>query len=290
MTAPFATIEMSPRQYAFDYESYDRSTAQLFNALKVVDSDGIPTGRPIPLIFATPERAWAQMRTKFAKNIATDREFRIPLPFLSLQQIGDAQFDPSRYLYRKILYRRVALDTVDFRTCLSHAKPLPFTFQYSAELWVKTRYEARVACAQFAQLWDEGGMLFRKVDHGYPMGVHYVRWVLDSGPTDNTNLEASDQERSLRWTFTVRVEGWLPPQAIEQHLVHDLNVTFEMPENLCEENPYEDAVVAAMYPLQRGNPETGEIAIGDAEFDDPYDGDDFRLARFSSYNPACVEV
>lgn len=289
MTAPFETITMSPRQYGWDYESYDRSTAQIFNALKIVGSNGVPTGQPIPLVFATPDRAWSTMRQKFAKNVETDREFRVPLPFLSLQQIGDAQYDPRRYLYHKIRYRRVAMDTDDFKTCLSHSHPLPFTFQYSAELWVKTRYEARVACAQFAQLWHEGGMLYRKVDHGYPMGVKYVPWFLDSGPTDNTNLEAADQERSLRWTFTVRVEGWLPPVVIEQKLVHDLNVTFEMPESLCEDNPYEDAEVAAFYPMNRGNPDTGEIVTGNEDFDSDYLGEDYRLSRFSRDNP-CVEV
>lgn len=284
----FDTITMTPYQHGWDYNSYDKAAAQLFNPLKLVDSAGIPTARPIPLIFATPERAWSLMRRKFKKQIAENPNFRIPLPFLSLQQIGDATFDPSRYLYRKILYRRVAIDTQNYESALAHPHPLPFTFQYSCELWTKTRLEARVAIAQFAALWDEGGMLYRKIDHGTPLGIKIIPFFLE-GITDNTNLEASDQQRSLRWTFSFRVEGWLQPPTITQKLVHQLNVQIEMPENLCEENPYEDAIVADYMPLHKGNPDTGEIVEDDEAFDPAYSGTDYRLSQFSTGNP-CVEL
>jgi len=188
----FPVVNLSPQQYALDYDSYDKAVARLCNSLKLVDQNGIPTTRPIPLIFSTPERAWALMRKKFAKDISSNRDFRIPLPFLSVQQIGDTVFDPHRYLYKAILYRRVAIDTSDYKTALAHPHPLPFTFQYSIELWTKTRYEARVAVAQFASLWDEGGMLYRLVDHGTPLGVKYIPMFL-TGITDNTNLETADR-------------------------------------------------------------------------------------------------
>lgn len=287
--ADFPTIAMSERKYAWDYGTYDAAVARLCNALRLVDADGVPTDRPIPLIFATPERAWARMRKKFAKDISADREFKIPLPFLSVQQIGDTTFDPRRYLYKKVLYRRVALNTDGYTNCLSHAHPLPYTFQYSIELWTKTRYEARVNCAQWAGLWDEGGMCYRKVDHGYPMGVKYVPMFLE-GISDNTNLEPVDQQRSLRWTFTVRVEGWLPPPAIQQKLVHSIDISVEAPPELCaEDDPYADYELFSLDPSVKGNPDTGEVVAGDADFDDDYDGTDFRLARFNVGNP-CLEV
>lgn len=284
----FPTIEYTPFQFAWDYESLDKAAAQLFNPLRLVDASGIPTTRPIPLIFATPERAWALMRRKFKKQIGTDRNFRIPLPFLSLQQIGDATFDPRRYLYRKILYRRVALETNGYTDALSHPHPLPYTFQYSCELWTKTRLEARVAVAQFAGLWAEGGMLYRKVDHGTPMGVKIIPFFLE-GITDNTNLDTADQQRSLRWTFTFRVEGWLPPVVIQQKLVHQFHVTVEVPDSLCDEDIYADDELESFFPLQKGNPATGEIVIDDEMFDPDYDGIDFRIANFSLGNP-CVEL
>lgn len=284
----FDTVTFSAQQHAWDYQSYDKATARLFNALKLVDDSGVPTARPIPLIFATPERAWARMRKKFEKNIAQDREFKIPLPFISVQQIGDTTFDPQRYLYNKILYRRVAIDTDNYEDCYSHPHPLPFTFQYSAELWTKTRYEARVACAQFANLWGEGGMLYRNVDHGYPMGIKVVPWFLE-GMSDNTNLEPVDQQRSLRWTFSVRCEGWLVPELISQKLVHDVSVSVEVPDDICDPdaNIYEDDELEGYYPAFKGNPDTGEVVAGDEDFDPAYAGTDYRLSRFSSDNP-CV--
>lgn len=285
----FDTVTFTPKQYAWDYISYDKATARLFNSLRIVDpSTHLPTNRPIPLMFATPERAWARMRKKFQKNISQDREFKIPLPFISVQQIGDTTFDPRRYLYKKILYRRVALETTDYTASLAHAHPLPYTFQYSAELWVKTRYEARVAAAQFAALWDSGGMCYRRVDHGIPMGVKFIPFFLE-GITDNTNLEAVDQQRSLRWTFTVRVEGWLPPVTVEQKLIHQVNVSVEAPELICTEDIYEDSELDYYNPAVKGDPTTGEIVDGSADFSDDYDGTDYRLARFNVGNP-CLEL
>lgn len=287
--ADFETISMSAQQHAWDFESYDKSVARLCNALTLVDSNGIPTSRPVPLVFATPERAWARMRKKFHKNISSDREFKIPLPFLSVQQVGDTTFDPRRYLYKKTLYRRVALDTDGYTDCLSHPHPLPYTFQYSIELWTKTRYEARVNCAQWAGLWEDGGMLYRLVDHGTPMGVKYVPFYLE-GLTDNTNLDPVDQQRSLRWTFTVRVDGWLPPVTVQQKLVHNIDISVETPPELCaEDDPYTDYELFSIEPSVKGNPATGEVVEGDADFDDDYTGIDFRRARFNVGNE-CLEL
>jgi len=287
---PFPVVNMTPKQHAWDYESYDKSTARLFNALKVVDASGVPTARVIPLIFATPERAWARMRKKFQKNISQDRSFKIPLPFISLQQIGDTTFDPQRYLYKKILYRKVALETTTYAEAIAHAHPLPYTFQYSAEMWTKTRIEARVAVAQFAGLWDEGGMLYRQVDHGTPMGVKFIPWFLE-GIADNTNLEPVDQQRSLRWTFSMRVEGWLPPVPITQKLVHSIDVSIEDDPSLCDpDDPYGDNLLEYFGPMSKGDPTTGEIVDGDEAFTGPaYGGIDYRVARFNQGNP-CVEL
>jgi len=285
----FPVIEMTPKKHAWDYGTYDSATARLFNALKIVDDQGVPTARVIPLIFATPERAWARMRRKFQKDIANTREFKIPLPFISLQQIGDTTYDPQRYLYRKILYRKVALETTEYKEAIAHAHPLPYTFQYSAEMWTKTRLEARVAVAQFAGLWDEGGMLYRDVDHGTPMGVKTVPWFLE-GMTDNTNLEPVDQQRSLRWTFSIRLEGWLPPVPITQKLVHSVDISIEDDDSLCSpDDPYGDNLLEFHGPMSRGDATTGEIVDGVEDFSDDYSGTDYRLARFNEGNP-CVEL
>lgn len=288
MTRPIDTVELSPQQHAFDYETYDKAVARLCNALTIVDTDGLPTNRPIPLMFATPERAWARMRQKFNKELSEDRDFKIPLPFISVQQIGDTAFDPRRHLYRKILYRKVAIDTEDFGTCLSHPHPKPYTFQYSIELWVKTRYEARVNVAQWANIFSDGGMTYRKVDHGLPLGVKIVPFF-EEGITDNTNLEPIDSQRSLRWTFTVRVDGWLSPPMIQQKLVHEIHTDIETPANLCEPDPYAADLVDGYYPLAKGNPETGEVVNGNEDFDEYYAGIDYRVKRFSQGNP-CVET
>lgn len=281
--ASFPTVEFTKQQYTPDYESYDRAVARMMNSLRVVGADGIPTNKPIPLIFATPERSWAEMRKKFQKQIDANRDFRIPLPFLSVQQIGDTTFDPKRYLYNKILYRRVALSD-DFKKCLSQPAPQPYNFQYSIELWTKSRYEARVAVMQFANLFEQGGMTYRLVDHGYPFGVKYIPFFLE-GITDNTNLEPADQERTLRWTFTLRIEGWLPPIPQEFFVVQEIQTTVETAANLCEENIYEDTLLDVYSPLVHGNAATGEIVEDSQPFTPGYSGPDYRVWRLSPGNP-----
>lgn len=284
--AEFPTIEYGAYQHGWDYQSYDAAAAQLFNSLRVVDANTrLPTEKPIPLVFATPERAWGLMRKKFGKA-PDDPNFKVPLPFISLAQMGDASFDSKRYLYNKILYRKVAISP-DFRKCLSHPKPQPYSFQYAAELWVKTRYEARVAAAEFAGLFEEGALCYRIVDHGTPLGKKLVPFFLQ-GITDTTNLDTGDGERSLRWSLSFRIDGWLQPKVIEQNLVHDVNVTINAPDSLCNPDPYGRDELDGFLPMTQGNPQTGEVVQGDEAFDPDYNGVDYRTWRISPA-PACVE-
>ena len=122
-------VTFTPVQHTVDYSSYDKAAARLFNVCTLLDNTGVPIAKRIPLVFASPERAFAQARKKF--NLADN--VPIPLPIISLQQIGDTQFDSRRYLSRFIKYRRVAAnETSEKYYARSH--PQPYTFQYSAEI------------------------------------------------------------------------------------------------------------------------------------------------------------
>ena len=55
-------VTFTPVQHTVDYSSYDKAAARLFNVCTLLDNTGVPIAKRIPLVFASPERAFAQAR------------------------------------------------------------------------------------------------------------------------------------------------------------------------------------------------------------------------------------
>ncbi len=212
------TDEYTPFQEDWDYESYDKSIADFCASLFTNDE------KALPITFATPDRAFAQMKTKFKLR---DNQ-PIPLPFLSIQQIGDSVPDPTRRLCHKIYKRMGEVYNSDgsINCGLRMQWPLPYNFTYSIELWVKTRKEARRYLRQYAEQFEHGDYSYIAVDHGEGMGLQLVR-VENQGLADNTQLETGAEQRILRWTATILVYGWLPRRIQEVPIVKKISVSIE---------------------------------------------------------------
>ena len=211
-------VELTPFQEYWDYQSYDKALAAWLQKQFTID------GSPIPLTFATPDRAFAQMAKKF--NLKENQP--VPLPFISLQQVGDAVPDPKRRLSYSI-YERVG-ETYNsdgsLKGALIRRWPIPYNFTYTAELWCKTRMEARGYLRSYAEAFEHGDYTYLTVDHGDGIGQKLVR-VENQGITDNTNLESGQEQRTLRWALTLVVYGWLPRRLEEVKVIQRVNITFE---------------------------------------------------------------
>jgi hypothetical protein len=165
-----------------------------------------------------------------AKRFKLRENQPIPLPFLSLQQVGDVTPDPTRRLCPAI-YERVG-ETYNPDGTIKGAYvvqwPLPYQFSYQFELWVKTRMEARRYVGLYADRFEHADYTYILVDHGDGMGRRLVR-VENQGIADNTSLETGQEQRSLRWTMSVIVHGWRPRKIKEVPVVRQVNITIEEP-------------------------------------------------------------
>jgi hypothetical protein len=208
MTTPTVedVVDVIGTKPAWDYDTYDKALAAFVSSTLHMDQ------KPVPLVFASPERSYAQMRRRF--NLEKDQP--VPLPFVSLSQVGDTVQDPERFLAPSIRLRNMGRDE-DKAITYTSGWPLPYNFQYAIELWVRNRNEARIMLAQLALRFTTGKYIFLTVDHGEPFGEKIVRIEQDS-ISDNTSLETGEADRSLRWTVTITLFGWLlkPVEIIER--------------------------------------------------------------------------
>lgn len=228
------SVQLSPEQEAWQYETYDRAVISFMrDNLKLEDGSSVPT------VFATPDRYQSQMRKRF--NLREDD--MIPLPACSVSQIGDTVLRPEAFLSHQNKLRRIRVypdgeevqngtgQTADGNATVSISmpKPLPYNFSYQSDVWTKNRFEAMKFYRQVAVQFNRGVYTYLSVDHGWPLGRKIVPIFLD-GITDNTQLETADGPRILRYTFSFRVEGWLAQPVEEAKLVHKIIVYNEEPD------------------------------------------------------------
>jgi len=255
--------DYSDFKHAFDYETYDRALADWCRSIFVID------GYRIPIVFATPERVFAQVR----KRLKAPVDQPIPLPIISIQQTGSVVPDSKRKLH--------PINQMDIGVGLGEGgeleevyripQPKPYVFSYSINLWTRERGEARILVRQYLEQFDLTDMTYLIVDHGYPVGVQYVP-LFHEGVQDNTDLEPGTEERTLRWTCILRIEGWVSPPVNKVKVVHRIHVDVNHLDT--------QEQIDSWRPLVKGNPQTGQIVQDNQEWDEPYTGPDFRKYKY----------
>lgn len=211
MSIPIEKIDLSTEKVAWCYESYDRAFAEFIG-------NSLGKGN-VPIVFATPDRARAQV----ARMLNLTRPEAVPLPYISISQVGDVTYDMHRAMPFKAEYRNVNISD-DAKTSYNIPTPLPYDISYQVDYWSRTRYEAMRARRN---LLLELGYLpkFIKVDLGDPFPTKIVELQFN-GVTDNSILESGGEERVLRWTYSFVIKGWLPRPAYEVYLIHKIYADF----------------------------------------------------------------
>lgn len=214
---------------AWGYQTYDRALAK-FIAETVAGRVGQDERRHnvyidrIPLVFATPERAYSETRkqNKLAENEP------IPLPRFSLQRIGTIDFDPQRYNNPLNKITKMSLPDANGST-VTMPWPLPHTFTYQLEAWAKNLYQHNIiAMLLSAATKKQGGYFYLNVKHGNPLGEKIVRTEM-RGPADNSDLEPGDRDRTLRWSYDFTVHGWLGLPMEREYIVESVDLQINMP-------------------------------------------------------------
>lgn len=171
-----------------------------------------PDLQPLRVVKASPERAFADLsRDKGFSDDITDYERQqeqVPLPIASFTRT-DLTVDMLRFksvVNRRVAHLRKAKDEI-----YQWRFPLPYNFTYQVDFW--TRYESTLdAIRVWTSLRFTGGnhlylpVDFRDVSRHY--GIQNV-FTQFGGISDTSDLEPGSEQRIMRATMTLDVQGWI---------------------------------------------------------------------------------
>lgn len=208
-----------PKKYVQMWSNYDKSFVDKVHTLihYAQDTTKNDVEYRIPCVFATPDRAFAQMRSQIARkrniDIEVVKNIAIPLPIISLSRITQ-KLDLSRYVrhtFNKLYYN--AKEDV----YLGMVRPQPWDMHYQVDVWARNIQDLDDITAQIV-LWLRADEMYLTVGHPLPMGERIILTQL-TDTSDNSKMESGEEKRTLRRTFTFVVHGWIVHGPQEAHIV-----------------------------------------------------------------------
>lgn len=220
---------MPVTEYTQLYDNYDKAFVDWVRQLRY-------RGRPVLSVFATPERAFAQVRRQLRERKEEDLKV-IPLPFVSIGR-GSAAFDPGRFNPNKfpILYR-----TKDWIKHYTSRFPQPVVIPYQVDVWTRLLRDLDDLTIQLHTMLT-ANFTYLRVDHPFPFGWRIVFTVL-SEVADASELEVGEEQRTLRRVFRFGVNGWVTYPAETIGIVEKTTVEIIDSPDLEEEKETLDTVV-----------------------------------------------
>ena len=173
--------------------NYDRAMQSFLGSLRW-------DNKPLVVLFATPERAFAQINKRFPQTEV------IPLTFSSLERLGPAKFDRRRFVHTNVVWPFVTASK-PYKFVRSF-RPRPVVLTYQWDVWARNQFDLdwvteqlynSVACDTF----------YITVEHPFPFGSRRVQVDLSDEPRDEPVYSDPYKQRSKRRTFTFDVQGWL---------------------------------------------------------------------------------
>lgn len=218
---------MSDTPWVDIYSNVDNRFVEWVHSVVHYYDDDSEDYHKVPLVFATPERAFAQMKKRLEKKMGPREDGKrqnptpkvVPLPFGSVNRLNHA-YDHTRYT--KFWNHKMWLDEDTGVLYGSPAKPQPITFNYQVDFWARLLRDLDMFTAQIVkQLRSD--QIYLKVDYGFPEKELLTRFVLQDF-RDLSQLEPGNEQRALRKGFTFEVQAWIPYDAVEHHQVHEITV------------------------------------------------------------------
>lgn len=191
--------------------SYDQSVNDWVQSAPLLED-----GKPLRVVFATPDRAFAAMQHIVQGRVSENIEEmmrNVPLPFCSIHR-SSFTFDPERFHGTSNYFR--ALGANPAATKIYQSKfPHPYDITYQIEFWAKNREALNVL-----QIWSstqfESFEIFLDVnfrDSWESWGTKAIPFE-NEGIVDHSNLEPGEGERVLRFSQGLTAKAWL---------VHEIN-------------------------------------------------------------------
>ena len=195
------------------YSGYDAQVANLLHML----THG---GRPVLHVFATPERAFAQVERKL-KNRPDEAQRVFPMPFLSLERLSET-FDPKRASRARIRRLMVSKDGTRYA---GMKFPIPVNLLYQISIWTKQIRDITDLIVQWFQLFDHTPLRYLTVNHPLPMGERLVA-AITREVTSVPMIPEAEKQRVIRRVITLEVGGWIIYKPDFYGIVEKVSVDF----------------------------------------------------------------
>lgn len=223
--------------------------APFYDAIKHFFSRAHHGGKPVPVVFASPDRAFAE-KTRLDKRRAqgkvpgkeTEQEIEdrpSSVPFMSVH-MPPPKFDPSRFNPNTV--RGFAKD-IQAGTAKVMRWPRPVVSDVQVDLWCGSAGGYEIAYSIEGQLdlhfvaesvylpvdWTLDKWYrppFNVLEHAKVLGQTRIRLITD-GWQDNTDLETGEGAKEVRHTWTGKLEAYIPYRPSEARLVREIIVAIE---------------------------------------------------------------
>ena len=181
--------------------SYDKAIKEFFS-LKL-------KGKPVPVVGpVNPMRAFAMMNQLMTKvgqidpSVSNTDRF-VPLPFMSFYRLPPVQ---NLERFRRSDLRKMQYDD-DGNSVLQSRMPFPYDIEYQLDIWCEYEDDLVTLTESLLRKY-KGPMTYISIDHGPPHGEYNIATFFQQG-MDASELESDAEDRLLRYTLTIKVEGFL---------------------------------------------------------------------------------
>lgn len=207
------------------YYNYDKSVVDKVHSLihYTQDKNKKDVSYKVPCVFASPDRAFAQVKRQIARKTGRTEEDikKVPLPMASISRISQ-NLDLTRYVrYR---FNRLYNSPTEEKY-IGMDRPSPWDLIYQIDIWTHTIADLDMLTAQIVQ-WMRADEFYLDVEHLFPMGPKIVLTQF-RGMVENSKIDTgTEDKRTLRRSFTYVVHGWVSHPPIDAPIVKKIVVDF----------------------------------------------------------------
>ncbi len=195
--------------------AYDQAVVEWVESAPLMRSNAV-----IPVVMATPDRAFASMQDLLRPTLGTkvDDIRNIPLPFASVSR-SRILYDQTRFHGNKAKFDRLAR-TADNKKLYQARFPAPFNIGYQVELWAKNRTTLNAYELYCLGAFSSFEMFLKVNMRGIwdPWGLVSVPFE-NEGVQDASDLEPMEGHRVLRFTQSLLGKGWVLAKVEELKVV-----------------------------------------------------------------------
>jgi hypothetical protein len=204
------------------YDNYDKALAKWLSSLLYLK--GTEHQKTLLIVFATPERAFAEVRNKM-RDQQSDAPSVIPLPFMSITRTG-MTLDMYRHNVAR-LYREVegTHKKTGKKLWMGMKWPLPVSIAYDVSLWGRNLMDLDNITEQIILRFDLHNVGWTFVDHPKPMGMQLIA-MNQEGMSWNADVNADDKQRVMRRVHKISFDGWLMKDPIISTQIEKVDVKF----------------------------------------------------------------